>query len=97
MIKLIGSIFVAGACLFDLLSYWKQISKTLRTKRSGQVSTSAYLMKISHYLCCLIAMTIFANWAGFIVALSAFLVCLVALSIVMKYKPRGWKLFRVGK
>lgn len=93
ILKIIGGLFVAASCLFDLSSYWKQISKTLRTKKSAQVSTQAYMMKISHYLCSLIALAIYVNWVGFGMEALAFIICLICFVIVMKYKPRGWKLF----
>ena len=97
ILKIIGGMLVFASCLFDLFSYWKQIAKTLRTKKSGQVSSQAYMMKISHYLCSLIALAIYTNWVGFGMEFSAFVICLIAFSIVIKYKPRGWKLFHFSK
>jgi len=93
MIKTIGSILVFVAVYFDLFSYWKQISKTLREKNSAEVSFSAYIMKILHYLCSTISLAIFANWVGFGMEFAAFIVCLITLAIVAHYKPKGWKLF----
>lgn len=93
MIKLIGSALVFASVFFDLYSYWKQISKTLREKDSKDVSSSAYLMKIGHYICSTISLSIFANWVGFGMEFAAFLMCLVTLLLVAKYKPKGWKLF----
>ena len=93
MIRTIGSVLVFVAVYFDLFSYWKQISKTLRERDSKDVSSSAYLMKIAHYLCSTISLSIFANWVGFGMELAAFIVCLITLAIVAKFKPKGWKLF----
>ena len=93
MVKLIGIICAVGSISFDLLSYWKQISKTLRTKKSAQVSSSAYIMKLLHYTCSIIALAVFANWTGFTMEMFAFTACIVCFYLVIKYKPRGWRLF----
>ncbi len=97
MIKTIGSIMVFVAVYFDLFSYWKQISKTLREKDSRDISSSAYIMKIVHYLCSTISLAIFSNWVGFGMEFAAFMICLVTLAIVARYKPKGWRLFNFGK
>ena len=93
MIRWIGLICGTGSVLFDLASYWKQISKTLRTKKSAQVSSSAYMMKLSHYTCSIIALAVFANWAGFTMEMFAFAACLVCFYLVILYKPKTWRLF----
>jgi len=97
MIKLIGVLCATGSIFFDLSSYWKQISKTLRTKRSSQVSSTAYMMKLGHYLCSLVALTLFANWVGWIMEFAALVACLICFTLVIKYKPRNWRLFHFGK
>lgn len=97
MLKLIGIVCATGSILFDLLSYYKQIRKTLKAKHSGQVSSSSYLMKLSHYGCSIAALVIFANWTGFTMEMSALCACLVCFSIIIKRKPKGWRLFSFGK
>lgn len=91
MLKIIGGVLVGFSCLMDLASYYRQIGKTLRTKKSGQVSSTAYVLKICHYLSSLIALAIFTNWVGFGMEFAAFTFCIAALSIVIKYKPKGWR------
>ena len=93
MIKTIGSVLVFVAVFFDLFSYWKQIVKTLRAKDSKEVSSSAYLMKIVHYLCSVISLAIFSNWVGFGMEFAAFIFCLITLAVVAHHKPKGWRLF----
>jgi len=99
MLKLIGIVCATGSILFDLLSYYRQIHKTLKTKHSNQVSSTAYLYKLSHYTCSIIALVIFANWTGFLMEMCAAIACLICLFLVIKYKPRGWRLvdFKFGK
>jgi hypothetical protein len=94
-LKVVGSVLVFVAVFFDLQSYWKQISKTIRTKHSGQVSSSAYMAKIAHYLCSIVSLAIFSNWVGFGMEGAAFIFCLVTFALVIKYKPKGWKLIDV--
>ena len=96
MIKTIGSILVFVAVYFDLFSYWKQIAKTLRERDSKEISSSAYLMKILHYLCSTISLAIFSNWVGFGMEFTAFIVCLFTLAVIARFKPKGWKLFDTG-
>lgn len=91
MLKLIGAAAIMSACLFDLASWYRQIRKTLRTKKSAQVSSMAYVMKMGHYMSSLTALTIFHNWVGFGMEFLAFTFCVITLSIVIKYKPKGWK------
>lgn len=93
-LKTIGAFLVFSSVFFDLFSYWKQIAKTLREKNSKNVSSSAYLMKLTHYLCSVTSLAIFSNWVGFGMEVSAFFFCIVTLALVVKYKPKGWRLFR---
>jgi uncharacterized protein with PQ loop repeat len=94
MIRLIGCFLVTASVFFDIYSYWKQVAKTLREKESKDVSTSAYLMKIVHYLCSIGALVIFMNWAGLVIETVPLICCLVVLAVVAKYKPKNWKLFK---
>ncbi|MGH7974786.1 MAG: hypothetical protein ACREBR_04625 [bacterium] len=92
-LKIIGFIFVFISVFFDLYAYWKQVDKTLREKESKDVSTSFYIMKITHYICSIIALTIFANYAGLIIEAAPLIFCLITLVIVARFKPKGWTLF----
>lgn len=92
-LTIFGSFLVLVSVLLDLGSYWKQSAKTLRTKRSANVSSSAYMLKLGHYVCSIVSLTIFSNWVGLGMEFAAFLFCLVTFTLVIKYKPRGWKLF----
>jgi len=94
MIKIIGCLFVSASVFFDIYSYWKQVAKTLREKESKDVSTSAYIMKIVHYICSICALVIFMNWAGLVIETVPLICCLIVLVVVARYKPRGWKLFK---
>lgn len=93
MIKIIGIVCVTIALILELASYYKQIAKTLKTKKSSQVSSTAYMFKIAKYLFTMIALGIYANWLGFGLEVAALVICLVAFGAIIKYKPKGWKLF----
>jgi hypothetical protein len=97
MLKLIGIACATGSILFDLASYYKQIAKTLRTRRSSQVSSSAYMLKLSHYTCSVIALILFYNWVGLVMELAALIACLFCFVIVVRCKPKSWKLIDFGK
>jgi uncharacterized protein with PQ loop repeat len=90
----IGAICVVIALLLELGSYWKQIAKTLRTKKSKDVSTSAYLLKVVKYLFTMAGLTIYANYVGLLMEVVSLAACLIALAIVARFKPRGWKLWK---
>jgi len=90
----IGIFCVAIAVLLELLSYWKQIAKTLRTKHSKDVSSSAYLYKLIKYVFTIVGLMIYSNWVGMALEIAALVFCIIALCIITKYKPRGWRLFR---
>ena len=93
MIRIVGIVCVSIALVLELASYYKQISKTLKAKHSSQVSSTAYLLKIVKYIFTLVALGIYANWIGFLLEFAALAICLVAFAIIIRYKPRGWKLF----
>ena len=90
----IGVASITIALVLELGSYWKQISKTLRTKRSSQVSSSAFLLKLIKYVFTLIGLAIYVNWVAFGMEVAALVMCSIALYIVCKFKPKGWKLWR---
>jgi len=97
MIKVIGICCAVCAVMFSLLAYYKQIQKTLRTKRSNQVSSTSYMMYLAHYTCSMTALILFSNWVGLCMEASACVACLTCFGIVIKYKPKKWKLFNFGK
>jgi len=94
IISAIGGACVVLALTLDSFSYWKQISKTLRTKRSSQVSSSQFLYKIAKALCALAGLAIYSNWVG--VGIEVFMIGVYAVSlyIVAKYKPKNWRLLK---
>jgi uncharacterized protein with PQ loop repeat len=91
--KIVGVSCIAIALILELLSYYKQIAKTLRTKHSSQVSSTAYVFKILKYIFTIIGLAVYANWVGLGLEAAALTICVVALSIIIRYKPKGWKLF----
>jgi hypothetical protein len=93
MLREIGIVLVTGAVLFDFTNWQKQISKVLRTKHSSQISSSALLAKVGHYFCSVTSLLIFENWLGAFMECIALICCLITLSLVIKYKPRKWRLF----
>lgn len=97
MIKLVGVICAGTALFFDFSSYWKQITKSIRSKHSNQVSSSSYLYKIAKILFNLVNLAIFSNWVGFGMESGALIICIAALAVISYYKPKGWKLIHFGK
>jgi len=89
----IGGACVVLALFLDSISYWKQIAKTLRTKRSAQVSSSQFLYKIAKALCALVGLAIYANWVGVGIETFMIIVYCISLYVVAKCKPKGWRLF----
>lgn len=90
---IIGPICVAMALLLDISSYWKQIDKILKTKRSTQVSSSSYLYKIAKAIFAILGLMVYSNWVGTGMEIVLLLVYIVSLFVIAKYKPKGWKLF----
>lgn len=97
MLKLIGIICAIGAVFFSIEAYYRQIRKTLRTRHSGQVSSTSYMMYLAHYSCSMTALILFSNWAGLFMEASACVACLATFLIVIHFKPKGWRLFSFGK
>jgi len=89
----IATICVIIALYLDTLSYYRQIKKTLRTKKSSQVSSTAFLYKIAKVLFAMVGLGIYHNWVGF--GMEVFMLCVYILSlwVIVKYKPKGWKLW----
>ena len=93
MLRIIGALLAVCAVLFDFANWYKQINKTLRTKHSSQISSSALLAKIGHYCCSVTSLLIFANWLGAGMEMIALTCCFITFSLVIKYKPKNWRLF----
>ena len=93
LLSAIGGASVVLALFLDSLSYWKQIAKTIRTKRSSQVSSSQFLYKIAKAICALIGLAIYHNWVGVGIETFMIIVYIASLYVVAKYKPKGWTLF----
>lgn len=88
----IGTVCVTLALLLDSASYYKQIAKTLRTKRSKDVSSSAYLYKICKAILASAGLLIFANYVGLAMELVLLVVYFISLYVICLYKPKGWRL-----
>jgi len=94
MIKTIGTVCVGIAIVLDTLSYYKQIAKTLRTKKSEQVSTSSYLYKIAKAVFAMVGLAIYMNWVGLGMEVFMLIVYITSLTIIAKYKPKNWALWK---
>lgn len=94
MSHIIATLAVAIALILDTASYWRQIKKTIREKKSSQVSTTAFLYKIGKALCALVGLGIYNNWVGFGMEVFMCIVYVISLYIIAKYKPRGWSLWK---
>jgi predicted MFS family arabinose efflux permease len=93
MNHLLGVILVGTALFLDTMSYWKQIRKTLKTRRSSQVSSTQYVYKIAKAFCALIGLAMYNNWVG--MGMEGFMLCIYVISLVVvaHYKPKNWRLF----
>jgi uncharacterized protein with PQ loop repeat len=89
----IASALVGIALFLDTASYWRQIRKTLKTKKSSQVSTTAFLYKIAKACCAITGLAICSNFVGLGMEVFMSVVYIVSLIIIAKYKPKGWRLF----
>lgn len=94
MLKLCGTVLVGLALFFDTISYYKQIAKTIKTKHSSQVSTSAYLYKILKAFCAMGGLAIYSNFVGLGMELFMLIVYIISLVVIAKYKPKKWSLFQ---
>jgi len=89
----VGVACIAIALFLEFASYYKQIAKTIRTKKSAQVSSTAYLLKIAKYIFTIIGLALYSNWVGLGLEMGALIICCVALYIVARFKPKNWRLF----
>lgn len=94
MLHSIGVACLTIAVLMELASYYKQVAKTLRTKRSSQVSSSAFVYKIIKYIFTLVGLAVYSNWVGFGLEVAALTFCSWALYTVARFKPKGWSLWK---
>jgi hypothetical protein len=94
MIKYIGIACVGAALFLDVISYWKQIVKTVKARKSSQVSSSSYLYKIAKAIFAMAGLCVYGNWVGFGMELFMLVVYAVSLGIIAHFKPRGWSLWK---
>jgi len=90
----IATLCVAIALALDTASYWRQIKKILKTKKSSQVSTTSFLYKILKEPVAIVGLLIYSNYVGVIMACWMLTVYILSLLVIMKYKPKGWSLFK---
>jgi uncharacterized protein with PQ loop repeat len=93
----VGSACVTLALVLDSTSYYRQIAKTLRTKKSKDVSSSSYLYKIMKAILAAMGLIIFSNYVGLAMELVMLVVYVVSLYVICKYKPKNWKLIDFHK
>ena len=94
MMRTVGSICIGSALLLDTLSQYKQIAKIFRVKHSNQVSSSAYMLKIVKVFFSMTGLAIYMNYVGLGMEFFMLLVYITAFIVVIKYKPKNWKLFK---
>ena len=92
-----ATLFVAVALYLDTLSYYRQIKKILRTKRSSQISSTSFLYKIAKALFALTGLAIYRNLVGMGMEIFMFAIYAISLGVIIRFKPRGWKLFGGNK
>lgn len=90
----IATLAVAMALFLDTASYWRQIRKTIKTKKSSQVSSTAFLYKIAKALCAMVGLGIYVNWVGMGMEGFMLLIYIISLAVIIKYKPKGWSLWK---
>jgi len=81
------------ALFLDTASYYRQIKKILRTKKSSQVSSTSFLYKIAKVIFSMIGLCLYSNYVG--LGMEAFMlgVYILSLIVIIRYKPKGWTLF----
>jgi len=90
----IATLCVGTALFLDSMSYYKQIKKTLRTKKSSQVSSSAFLYKIAKAIFAMVGLAIYTNYVGLGMEAFMLLVYIVSLIVIARYKPKRWSLWK---
>ena len=93
MLYYVGLVFVGTALFLDTLSYYRQIRKTLLTKKSSQVSSTSFLYKIAKAVCALGGLAIYSNWTGVVMESFMLVVYIISLLVIIRFKPKNWHLF----
>lgn len=89
----LGSLCVASALFFDILGYWRQSAKIIREKHSNHVSSTSYLYKLLKGTLAIGGLLIYSNWVGMGMEIVLMIVYAVSLAIIVKYKPKKWRMF----
>jgi uncharacterized protein with PQ loop repeat len=89
----IATVCVAIALFLDTASYYRQIKKTLKAKKSSQVSSTAFLYKIAKAIFAMAGLAIYSNYVGLGMEIFMLVVYGVSLGIIIKFKPKNWRLF----
>jgi hypothetical protein len=90
----LATLFVVAALWLDTLSYYRQIKKTLKAKKSSQISSTAFLYKIGKVAFAMIGLALCSNWVGLGMEGFMLLVYTVSLWIIVKYKPKTWSFWK---
>jgi len=93
MLEFVGLFLIGVALFLDTLSYYRQVKKTLITKKSNQISSTSFLYKIAKAVCALGGLAIFSNWKGVLMECFMLIIYVVTLGVIIKFKPKGWSLF----
>lgn len=93
MKRIIALSCIAIALFLDSLSYYRQIKKTLRTKRSSQVSSTSFIYKMLKAKFSMVGLALYSNWIGFGMEVFMFAVYAISLGIIIKFKPKSWNLW----
>lgn len=89
----IATLCVAIALWLDTLSYYRQIKKTLKTRKSSQISSTSFLYKIAKACAAMVGLGIYSNWVGMGMETFMLVIYVVTLWIIVRFKPKGWKLW----
>jgi uncharacterized protein with PQ loop repeat len=90
----IATLCVGTALFLDSMSYYKQIKKTVRAKKSSQVSSSSFVYKILKAVFSMVGLLIYANYVGVGMELFMLVIYIISLAVIMRYKPKNWSLFK---
>ena len=90
----IATLSVGIALFLDSMSYYKQIKKTLRTKKSSQVSSSSFLYKIAKALFAAVGLAIYNNRVGLGMEAFMLVIYIISLGVIAHFKPKGWSLWK---
>jgi hypothetical protein len=88
----LATILIGCALFLDSLSYYRQIKKTLKTKKSSQISSTSFLYKIAKALCAMGGLAIYSNYVGLGMEVFMLVVYIISLIVIAKFKPKNWRL-----